>query len=64
MEASSAENEKAVDFSAGKDIDKTVEKDPESSPEVRKLKRAEKEYNGRITETENASAGIIFEFKV
>lgn len=64
MEASSDENEKAVDFSAGKDIDKTVEKDPESSPEVRKLKRAEKEYNGRITETENASAGIIFEFKV
>lgn len=64
METDSAESEKAVEFSADKDMDKAEEKDPESSPEVRKLKRAEKEYNGRISETENVSVGNIFEFRI
>lgn len=64
METDSVESEKTVEFSADKDMDKAEEKDPESSPEVRKLKRAEKEYNGRIGETENVSAGNIFEFRI
>lgn len=66
-EASSAEGEKTVEFSADtteKDSEKAVEKNPECSPEVRKLKRAEKEYNGRISENENVSVRNIFECRI
>lgn len=63
METDSAEAEKIVEFSSDT-IGKAEEKNPESSPEVRKLKRAEKEYNGRISETENVSVRNIFECKV